>query len=322
MTDFELDVGLSYLPADEPVAMRLAEAIGDRVTVGTAGDGARLCVALYREPWGESEPTRAAAEEMKARGLERGWDFLLVVPLDAASGRRAPVWAPRANVWLDLDRYGLEGAAAVIEQKVRELGGQPRSESAREREERLQRQADAERERDAFLSSEEGVEAAQRELAAMFAAFKSETDAMRWSKTPPDIYAECRQRQCAMRTSSAGLAVLWQLSYGNSLHRSELRARVYSRPVHLDGQYRGGEKDPVAEEVFSFTRTLDGRLGWVSRDQLGRVWSTDQFVQQLLKRLLDYSHEVRAADDVARETPPAPAPLRPERTRPESERRA
>lgn len=310
MTDHAYDVAVSYLAHDEAAALRLAEAIGDRVTlfmdparewerpdaglvaasVAALRDRARLSVVLYREPWGETELTRAEAEALKARGLERGWDSLLVVALDPASGRRAPVWVPRANAWLDVDRYGMEGAAAVIEHKVRELGGEPRSESAREREERLRRQADAERERDAFLNSAEGVEAAQAELATMFAAFRSETDAMRWSRSPPDIYAECRQKQCAVRTASAGLAVIWELKYGDSLHLSGLRVRVYNRPVHLDGQYRGGEKDPAAEEVFSYTRTLDGRFGWVSRDHPGRVWSTGQFVQQLLRRLLEHSH--------------------------------
>jgi hypothetical protein len=229
-----------------------------------------------------------------------------VIPLDPASGRSTPVWVPRSNVWLDYDRYGMQAGAAIIEHKVRELGGEPRVETMQERGERLERQAETERERDHFLNSENGVEAAQTELARMFALFKDETDAMRWSKSPPDIYAESRQRHCALRTTRAGVALLWQLSYGNSLHLSGLRVRLYERPVYLDGQYRGGEKDPVAEEEFAFTRTMDGRLGWSSRRDPARTWTTEQFVQMVLKQILDHSHAPRSRDDEPQLSDPEP----------------
>lgn len=331
MVEYDYDVALSFLAEDEAVAMHLADTIGERCAVflqparererlasddvdasaSVFAERARLCVVLYREPWGDRDLTAAEAAAMKARGLEHGWDFLLVVALDPASGSRAPVWAPRGNVWMDYERHGVAGAAAVIEHKVRELGGEPVSESVQQRGERLQRAAAAALERDAFLESEAGVEAAQGELARMFAAFKAETDGLRWSKSPPDIYAECRQRQCAVRTSRAGLSIQWQLSFGNTLHLSGLRVRVYDRPVYLDGQYRGGEKDPVAEEEFAFTRLLDGRFGWVSRADQRRVWTTEQFVQQLLKTLLDRTHAPGRRADMAEE--PERRPMQRER---------
>jgi hypothetical protein len=320
MAEFDYDVAISFLGDDEDIALRLADVLRERTSVFMLSEQekeaaghpgletsaalmrgrARVCVVLFRDPWGQTSWTRMDAAAMKERGLEEGWDFLFVIALDPASGRSAPVWVPKSNVWTDYDRYGVQAAAAVIEHKVRELGGEPRVETALEQGERLQREEEAERERDEFLNSESGVEAAQKELARMFALFKSETDAMRWSKSPSDIYAECRQRQCALRTSRAGVAVLWQLSYGNTLHLSGLTVRLYTRAVHLDGQYRGGEKDPVAEENFAFTRTLDGRLGWSSWGDPGRVWTTEQFVQKVLKRLLDQSHDPGLRDDAAR----------------------
>src|SRR5688572_16574932 len=317
MADYQYDVAISFLSRDEDIALRLADALRERTSVlvlsepeteGAVHAGAetstevfrekaRVCVVLFREPWGEASWTRADAAAMQNRGVDQGWDFLFVIPLDPASGRSAPVWVPRSNVWLDYDRYGVQAGAAIIEHKVRELGGEPGVESAQERGGRLERRAEAERERDHFLNSEDGVEAALKELANMFALFKDETDAMRWSKSPPDIYAESRQRHCALRTTRAGVAILWQLSYGNTLHRSGLTVRLYERPVYLDGQYRGGEKDPVADEEFAFTRTLDGRFIWSSRRDPSRAWSTEQFVQTVLKRLLDQSHAARPRDD-------------------------
>jgi hypothetical protein len=66
--------------------------------------------------------------------------------------------------------------------------------------------------------------------------------------------------------------------------------REFERPVFLDVYYRGGRRDPVAEDEYTFTRTLDGQFGWIAKSAADRVVSTEQLADHFLKQLLDRTH--------------------------------
>ncbi len=64
---------------------------------------------------------------------------------------------PKTRLWFGLDRFGLTGAAAVIEARIQELGGEPRVESITDRAARLQRAHELDEAKKRFRESELGV---------------------------------------------------------------------------------------------------------------------------------------------------------------------
>jgi hypothetical protein len=312
--DFEYDVAISFLAEDEAIAIELADLLRDRMSVflyserqkdlgGKDGlveftavfkEKTRVVVILYREGWGDTKWTRVEATAIKDRAFDIGWDFLVVVALVSGKGRGAPAWVPKTNIWVDYSRFGLEGAAAVISQKVREAGGEPKEESARERSARLQREAETEEERRNFLASRQGVVAAEKALKALFDGLKREVEYLRSTEREIQFERDAHEFRATMSTPRAGLQIGWSFSAVNSLVHSALLVREFNRPTFLHGEYHGTKKkNPVAKDSYLFTRTKDGRFGWASEKDAKRVFSTEELADTLLKRLLDRTHEAR-----------------------------
>ena len=85
--------------------------------------------------WGESPWTRIEETAIRNRAFEHGYDFVKVIPLDDKP--TVPKWLPRTQLWVGLKRWGIAGAASVIEARIEELGGEPHQETIQERSDSL-----------------------------------------------------------------------------------------------------------------------------------------------------------------------------------------
>ena len=144
--DFEYDVAFSFNALDEGVATQLNDLLSPRLKTfiyserqreiagadgqekfsDVYGKTARLVVVLFRPEWGETPWTRVEKDAIKNRSLNDGWDFTTFVP--TVDRPQMPPWLPKTRLYVGLQRWGIEAAAAVIEARVAELGGNPREE--------------------------------------------------------------------------------------------------------------------------------------------------------------------------------------------------
>ena len=140
--EYKYDVAISFLQEDEQLAIEIADRLGDTVAVdvfvyskrqndlagkdgleafsGVFGEQARIVVVVHREQWGQTPWTRVEETAIKNRGLEEGWDFLLLIRLDMSAP--IPKWLPKTRIWLGFDKYGINGAASAIEALVHSRG--------------------------------------------------------------------------------------------------------------------------------------------------------------------------------------------------------
>jgi len=180
--DYKYDVAFSFLAQDETIATELNDLLQDRVRTflyskqqgeiaGTDGEKsfndvfgtqARLVVVLYRNGWGQTPWTRIEETAIRNRAYDHGYDFVKFIPLDDTP--EVPKWLPRTQLWVGMKRWGVTGAASIIESRIEELGGEPHEESVQDRATRLERQLRFAEKRNNFLNSHEGVEAANREF--------------------------------------------------------------------------------------------------------------------------------------------------------------
>ena len=167
---FKYDVAFSFLKDDEGLAVELDDLIRDRVATflysrrqgelaGTDGElsfnevfaaNARIVVVLHRVSWGQTPWTRIEETAIRNRAFEHGYDFVIFVPLDEGP---LPKWLPKTQIWVGLERWGARGAAAVIEARVQDAGGMPRTESIHDKAARLKRAADYDTDRKQFFHS-------------------------------------------------------------------------------------------------------------------------------------------------------------------------
>jgi hypothetical protein len=190
------DVAFSFLSQDEPLALQINDLLRDRMKTfvywehqeelaGTDGEKtfnlvfgeeARTVLVLYRQEWGTTPWTRVEETAIRNRAHEETYDFATFFPLGKPPV--APKWLPKTRIWGNLDRWGIQGAASVIEARVQEAGGTPHEETAEERALRLSRRMAAHQARQEFLDSVLGVQQANASAQKLFAELQRLGDAV------------------------------------------------------------------------------------------------------------------------------------------------
>src|SRR6266550_713059 len=184
---FKYDVAISFLSGDVDVAKQLTELLRDRMDVFVfpehqgdvvGPDGleqmnavfekeARIVVVLYRDGWGKKGWTGVEETAIKNRGLEQGWDFVLMIPLEEHP--TMPKWVPKANIWLSYPHYGLAAALPVIEHMLEQLGGEAKPVTAATHLARQARRNKWLTQREALRGSETGATAAKEQIVELVA---------------------------------------------------------------------------------------------------------------------------------------------------------
>jgi len=180
--EYKYEVGFSFLKQDEKLAYEINDRIQGQLSTfiyskkqeelgGTDGEKAfnkvfyeqsRIVAVLYRDGWGNTPWTRIEETAIKNRAFDKGWDFLFLISLDINS--KLPTWIPKTYILLDYQRFKVDGAIAIIEQKIKEAGGQVRPETIEDRADRMKRLRIAQKDREVFLSSHEAIIAANQEM--------------------------------------------------------------------------------------------------------------------------------------------------------------
>jgi hypothetical protein len=135
-SEYKYDVAFSFLAKDEALATELNDLLADRLRTflyskkqgeiaGTDGEEtfndvfrqeARMVVVLYRSNWGQTPGTRIEETAIRNRAYNEGYDFVKFVVLDESGS--VPQWLPKTQIWIGLKRWGIPGAASVIEARV------------------------------------------------------------------------------------------------------------------------------------------------------------------------------------------------------------
>jgi hypothetical protein len=301
---YEYDVAFSFLKEDETLAIALNERLQGRLATflysrnqetvaGTDGEltfsrifgkDARIVVVLYREGWGTTPFTRIESTAIRNRAFDEGYDFTILVPLD--SPPKAPDWLPKNRIWVGLERWGLDGAAAAIETRVQEYGGIPKEETVAERAARLQREAAAESDRASFLGSSDGVESAKVDLKSLFDRIENLAGEVKQA-SGLRISIEREERGCVAFSGSATVALTFVLQWGNSLDQSELLVRLWQGTPRILGHRAVDDSKLRRDERWEYDRDKDGITGWRRLRNRTEFLSNQKFADYCLELLLD-----------------------------------
>lgn len=302
---FKYDVAISFLQEDESIARELDNLLSERLTTfvyfdrqkeiaGTDGEQTfnqifgketRIVVVLYRDHWSTTPWTRIEETAIRNRGYEKGYDFLTMIPLD--SPPTVPEWLPKTRIWVGLERWGVAGAASVIEARVQESGGTPKQESPVERARRLSKRISDEKQCSEFLGSEIGVKHANQEVENLFSNIE---------KIASEISAEGRDIKLGHKRTERSRFVLscwvyvveisWVCRAINSLRDSRLYVDL-SKKDRFSSSFERPRR--IAAQEFNFDLRLPDRYGWSSVVGDKRFFTSEQLashcVELLLKRI-------------------------------------
>lgn len=306
--EYKYDVAFSFLQRDEPLAMQLNDRIQDRVNTfiyteqqkvvaGTDGEEtlhrvfgkeARVVVVLYRMGWGESRWTRIERTAIRNRGHERGYTFAVFVPLDEPPN--VPDWLPAAQIWVDFNRFGIEGTAAVIEARIQDAGGQVHQETLEEHAQRTKRAIEFAKRREKF-QWDEGVRMAQQEVAKLKLALESRAEIVKNSSSIQLSVQHTRWGSVYLIGLGCALGVLWKQQVINHLRDAFLDVALFTHRPAGPGEFQFETPQKIHSMRFVFDLLPSEMGGWISDDAQRRSFSTDALAEYLTKFYLEHGRK-------------------------------
>jgi hypothetical protein len=295
------DVAVSFLAADEPRALELAEALAGRLRAfvyserqrelaGREGMSeftrvfeldCRIVVVLFRQGWGQTPWTGVEQTAIQERGFRKGWDFLIFVPLDESP---APDWLPKTRIWFNFSRFGMAGLAAVVEQRFQDVGGTPTIETAVDLATRLRKEQDAEAVRMHFLATQEGINLAEAEVSVLFDEIQRLV-----SEVAATISIAFDRRGAEVVWLYRGghtVSVHWHREWASTLSDSQLTLAMTRGRIGPGNYANRSKPELVSEEALDFN--IDGlRLPfWETRKKPRQRFSSKTLADEVVQRAL------------------------------------
>lgn len=297
---FKYEVAFSFLSRDESLAQHLNDLLQDRISTfiyperqleiaGKDGEVAlkkafgsesRVVVILYRNEWGTTDWTRVEQEAIRERGHHHGFDFCLIIPLENPPSK--PEWFPSYNLWIGIERWGNEAAAAVIEARIQQAGGITREESLADRKARLERQIVSAEKRKAFLESEKALQPAGQEAQRVFNILEEMSKSLSTASFP--LQSERMMGGVKVVSSGFDIRTYWHQAYSNSLSNSGLHVRLYQ----IDTNERYDLKyNEIRNFEFEFSLNESDQHGWKARSRKKEFFNSSALAEFALRLLLD-----------------------------------
>ena len=310
LSEFEYDIAFSFNAADEALATELNSLLSPRFATflyserqkelaGTDGQNtfsevygrsARIVVVLYRPEWGETKWTRVEQSAIKTRAFDYGWDFTTFVP--TVPNPTFPAWFPKTRLYVGLERWGIEGAASVIEARATEQGSAPLVETAADRAIRYKTRLDLERNKKQFQNSEIGVKAALQAYSDFTDALKEVAATIKKTGTPVS-YHESQIFRVLTGLHPASLVCQFRPHYANSLEGCHLMADFYNGIPSLPGLMRPFEKPRKLRTLrYRFELISAGVSAWVAADERSRVFMPSELADHLATIYMDMSEKL------------------------------
>lgn len=304
LKDVEYEVAFSFHSKDEKLAQELNDLISTRfstfiyseqqkVLAGRDGEAAfnevfgskaRVVVILHREEWGLTPFTRIEQTAIRNRAFNDGYDFTVFVPTD---GKGVPSWVPKTQLYVGLDRWGVEGAAAVIEAAVQRQGGEARPETAVHQAARIQRQRQFQQEQRSFRDSPAGIMAARSAWIRLKEELPLKVNELSGQSLP---LAARISREQAILVYGLGLwmVVEWRQMFSNTLDSALLSVEFWRGvppQANAYSSYDGRQRIQTIE--FDYQLFKSGSSGYTERRSTKREIESDGMVEHLLKLYLE-----------------------------------
>jgi len=299
--DYKYDVAFSFLKKDESLARELNDNLKDKTktffysrrqdkVAGTDGENtfnkvfgseARVVVVLYRKGWGNSSWTRIEETAIKNRAFSEGYEFALFIPLDKPPS--VPNYLPKTYIWFGIHKYGIKVALSVIESIIQSEGGKIKIEVPEDVAKRIKEAELFDIKRKAFLTSENGVEAARLEVNRLYELLKNKKEFIEKELDGFRIGFEEKNKNCFVHSYNYSLRFYWEYSYTNSLEHSGLY-------LALQSPNRYGEPSTIISDYrFNFDLISPDQKVWILESNRKKYFTSEELVNFsfdiLLKRI-------------------------------------
>ncbi len=299
---YKYDVSFSFVQDDEHIATALNDLIQDRYKtflyskkqeelVGTDGmekfsnvfnEESRVVIVFFRETWGQTPWTKIEETAIKNRAFETGWDFLLIIKMNAAD--KLPSWIPKVGIWYDFQRFHIDPLPAIIDMKIRETGGVSTIESIEDHAKRFARHQKLINERQEFFNKGEARGEAFKEVAIVFELLKKAKEKI--CQTLPHLgfsQSELPEEMYEFGILKHHLQFRWNMSL-NEFKGSRLFARIYE----VKNDWGHDINVDIIKQDYHFDRDINKNNFWsFEKEDLSSSELVDLWVRKFMNKLFE-----------------------------------
>jgi hypothetical protein len=308
-SDYKYDVAFSFTQSGEALAEKLYRLLMDRLNcflylnrqkelAGRDGEQllntvyaaeARIVVIIFTSDYGKTDWTRVEQTAVRNRGFDNGYDFLFLIPIE--KGVSAPEWVPKNRLWFGLERWGVESAAATIEARVQEYGGNVRVETLPEKVARAQREVKEKAARENLLASEKGLGLQLQEVEIIKALLKENIEEIK--RQVPDWqiwYNENRQKGLNVICPGYYLTFQYFQQYSNVIDGSNIYIGLYEGIYYGPGENVGfNQSQRIKDERLRFDINDLNQNGWSLEQTRKNFIISSKLVEKWFSDLISYA---------------------------------
>lgn len=302
MDQYKYDIALSFLARDESIAKDIYNRLKDRYNVfiyseqqkalaGKDGEAAfkqvfeseaKLVVVLYRPEWGSTPWTRMEETGIRDRAYKFGYGFTTFVALTDTP--QVPDWFPKQRLYVGYERFGLDTVVTVIDARAQEAEIPSRELSVVEQAQLLQKRRLFEDGRKSFLSSRDGIVAAQASEAEVRGLVESRFKELAQAAPALNIKILTNDEQLGITGIGPSLMAWYSQVYGNTLDGSKFKVGLFTQGPPMKHLRYYDEPQQISSMELYFDRTEDHPTCWRFN---GRYYSKEQAAELIVKFWLD-----------------------------------
>ena len=185
---------------------------------------------------------------------------------------------------MGLDRWGIEGAASVIEARVQQAGGTPFEETPLDCARRVEGEIASEEALRTFLHSVQGVISAEAKLLKVFDEMEKISGEIGEKSPKMVVRTERSATHFVMSARGFSLELDWFLQRPNTLEDSFLHLILWKGVISISGV--GFEKPRALEKLkLVFDRGPAGELGWRRSNENKALLSSRELAEECVRNL-------------------------------------
>lgn len=305
----EYDLAISFLAEDEPIAIELYNELSPMMNVfvysehkeelaGSDGvevfrsifkDRTKLIVILYREGWGKSQWTNLEEQAIKEYGLVHRWEGILLIKMDDS---KIPSWLPSTYIYLDFNKFTLEEIVGSIKFKTQERGSIFRPNTAIEKAKILENKTKFINQRNQFLNSNDGVNAALEEVTGLFDKIDHICKTIVSEHLINFEYGKVNQYEYILKgfylspeegSKGYSVKIMWIYHASNTLRDSKLLIDKINlgRSINRD--------EPILEETLEYDFELSPLISVCWRDcQTKKTIDTEKLADEIVQIIINF----------------------------------
>jgi hypothetical protein len=235
---------------------------------------------------GETPFTKIEQRAIRDRAYDEGYGFTLFIPTEKKP--TMPPWVERTRLYYSLERFGVDGAAAVVESKLQELGLASVIEGARDRAQRLERSLIFKTEKENFEHSEAGAQAGSKAYIAALTLMQGQVADLALSSTRlKPLHMEQRNNYWLLYGLGPWVLFNWTNRYSNVLDKAFLEAQYFYNQPQVPGLMTWEEPRKMKLFRYPFGLLRPGVSGFLDNGGDKREYGVEELAEQLLKTYLD-----------------------------------